>query len=292
MEKVNEVSIESVLIVPSEVTCVESLTAAVGYIRVSGKSQAEGDGPVRQRNAIADFASRGSLLIHKYFSDLGVSGTIEGLERPALVQMLSFMSANGISVLIVERMDRLARDLMVSELLVRELRSRGIKLYSVEQGMVDLCTDESDPGRVFVRQVFAAVAQYEKCALVLKLRGARERKKRETGRCEGRLPYGQNRQELLTLEVIQKMREGAKASWGSIAKALTAAGYVKRNKKKIWCGPEVKDLLDNWKLKLKKDNAKRNTSAVGAGSGATDPQPAISHCSEAGGGRFPIRYQS
>src|SRR5215831_12346414 len=48
----------------------------------------------------------------------------------------------------------------------------------------------NDPTRILVRQMMGAVAQYEKSQIVLKLRGARMRKRAKDGRCEGRKPYG------------------------------------------------------------------------------------------------------
>jgi hypothetical protein len=47
----------------------------------------------------------------------------------------------------------------------------------------------NDPTRILVRQMMGAVAQYEKSQIVLKLRGARMRKRAKEGRCEGRKPY-------------------------------------------------------------------------------------------------------
>lgn len=251
------------------IECEAPRVGAVGYIRVSGKSQSEGDGPVRQRLAVEEFAARNGLRVVQFFSDLGVSGTIEALDRPALVKMLSFMEEHGYRVLVVERMDRLARDLMVSEFLIRELKRRGIALYSTEVGFVDQCTDGSDPGRVLIRQILAAQAQYEKSALVLKLRGARERAKRDFGIVGGIKPYGQTRSEQLICEIIVRMRDGAGASWGSIAKALTASGLKKRNGNTNWCGPEIKSLLDSWK----KQHARRTSIETRRGSGDVGPQP-------------------
>jgi len=49
---------------------------------------------------------------------------------------------------------------------------------------------DDDPTRVLIRQVLGAVAQFEKSVIVAKLRAARVRKRRETGRCEGRKPFG------------------------------------------------------------------------------------------------------
>jgi DNA invertase Pin-like site-specific DNA recombinase len=37
-----------------------------------------------------------------------------------------------------------------------------------------------------VRQILGAVSQFEKAMLVAKLKGARERKRTATGKCEGR----------------------------------------------------------------------------------------------------------
>jgi DNA invertase Pin-like site-specific DNA recombinase len=49
---------------------------------------------------------------------------------------------------------------------------------------------QNDASRIMMRQIFGAVAQYEKAMIVGKLRGARQRVKAKTGRCEGRKHYG------------------------------------------------------------------------------------------------------
>ena len=48
---------------------------AVSYVRVSGLGQRDGDGPERQREAIARTAKRERLHMVKEYTDLGVSGT-------------------------------------------------------------------------------------------------------------------------------------------------------------------------------------------------------------------------
>jgi len=50
------------------------------------------------------------------------------------------------------------------------------------------------------------VAQYEKSQIVLKLRGARLRKKAKTGRCEGRKPYGAREGEAAVLARVKALR--------------------------------------------------------------------------------------
>ena len=64
----------------------------------------------------------------------------------------------------------------------------------------------TDPTRILVRQMMGAVAQYEKSQLVLKLRGARLRKRAKEGRCEGRKPFGYFEGEGEALKRIEALR--------------------------------------------------------------------------------------
>jgi DNA invertase Pin-like site-specific DNA recombinase len=89
----------------------------------------------------------------------------------------------------------------------------------------DLCSD--DPTRKLLRQIMGAIAEYDKSMVVLKLRGARQRKRAKDGRCEGAKPYGTLPGEAETLERIREMRAEGKA-FQSIAEALNAAGVAPR----------------------------------------------------------------
>jgi hypothetical protein len=68
----------------------------------------------------------------------------------------------------------------------------------------DLCS--SDPTRILMRQVLGAVAAYDKAMIVLKLRGARERKRAASGRCEGAKRYGELPGEHAVLERMRTLR--------------------------------------------------------------------------------------
>jgi DNA invertase Pin-like site-specific DNA recombinase len=159
---------------------------AFAYLRVSGRGQLDGDGFPRQKAAIQAYANKNGLRIVRWFREEGVSGTKDLENRPALQALLIALHANGVKIVIIERLDRLARDLMVQETIVGDLRKHGFELTSVAEP--DLCSD--DPSRKLVRQVFGAIAEYERAQIVLKLRGARIRMREREGRCEGRLPYG------------------------------------------------------------------------------------------------------
>ena len=97
-----------------------------------------------------------------------------------------FFVSNGTKLVLVEKLDRLARDLMVQETIIGDLRKNGFDLISVMEP--DLLQD--DPSRKLMRQIFGAIAEYEKTMIVLKLRGARVRARAKQGRCEGRKPFG------------------------------------------------------------------------------------------------------
>lgn len=226
---------------------------AFGYVRVSGDAQAEKDGPARQEIAIKSFCGNNGLQCAEFFSDLGVSGTIEGMDRPGFFRMLEACKKSGVQVVVVEKLDRLARDLIVSEMMIREFRSHGIALYSTDQGKVDLVSTDADPSRKFIRQIFSAVAEYDKSCLVLRLRAARQRKKEETGRCEGRKAYGKDNPEKRVLQLIINMR-AAGCSWGGIATLLNKEGVKKRKSSVPWTRSQVCMIFARRKAKEKKTN--------------------------------------
>lgn len=166
------------------------------YIRVSGRGQLSGEGPDRQREAVKAFCDANRINCAGEFFEQGVSGTVDALDRPALVECLETIECrrlNGeeIDGIVVERADRLARDLMVGEFLLIECRKRNVKVFAADRGqVVDLANDDGDPTRTLIRQVVAAVAQWEKSQTVAKLAKARAAIRRKTGRCEGQKPFG------------------------------------------------------------------------------------------------------
>lgn len=180
----------------------------IGYLRVSGRSQVDGDGPERQEDSIRAFANVNRLHVTAVVNENGVSGTVEGMDRPAfsaLIARIEELREQNVRLdgIIVERMDRLARDLMVSEMLLKECRERGIKVLCADQGLDNVAESEQDPTRTLIRQVLGALAQWEKSALVMKLRKSRERVRAKTGRCEGQKPMGTYRHETAVMEYVQ-----------------------------------------------------------------------------------------
>lgn len=210
---------------------------AFAYLRVSGKGQIKGDGFPRQMAAIRKYAAAHGIRIKKVFQEKGVSGTTELDNRPALSDLMAELHSNGVRLVLIERLDRLARDLGIQEAIIADLQKSGFELVSVAEP--DLLRD--DPTRVLMRHVLGAVAEYEKSILVAKLRGARERKKARTGRCEGRKPFGFYPGEKRTLERMGALkREGS--GYLAIAEALDSEGLPTR-KGTPWHAASVRRII-------------------------------------------------
>jgi DNA invertase Pin-like site-specific DNA recombinase len=217
------------------------MTEALAYLRVSGKGQINGDGFPRQREAIRRYAKAHGLDVVEEYRDEGVSGTKDLDHRDGLSDLMARIRSNGVRLVLVERADRLARDLMVSEVLLAEFRKLGVTVLAADSG-TDLTAGDDDPTRVLIRQVLGAVVQFEKSVIVAKLRAARIRMRKATGRCEGRKPFGTRPGEAEALALIHRLRRkprgGERLSYDAIAAKLNEMGAPTRTGK-AWVGGTV-----------------------------------------------------
>ncbi len=162
---------------------------AVSYLRVSGKGQEDGDGFTRQRKAIKRCAKAKRLVIVAEYTDT-ISGTTPLDKRPGLSALIDHLLGNGVRTVLVEKADRLARDLIEGELILRTMRRLKSRVIVADGGTELLKIGDDSPTDVLLRQVLGSVAEFEKSALVQKLRAARNRMREQTGRCEGFLAFG------------------------------------------------------------------------------------------------------
>jgi DNA invertase Pin-like site-specific DNA recombinase len=220
---------------------------AYSYLRVSGRSQVEGDGLVRQREAIARYAATNDIDVVDEFRDEGVSGTKDLADRQGLATLFDRVDANGVRLVLVERADRLARDLIIGEVLLGQFRDRGVTVVEAEAGQ-DLTVADGDPTRKLIRQLLGAIAEFDKTCVVLKLRVARDRKRRSQGRCEGPKPYGSKPGEAEVAERIRLLRLDG-LTLAAIAGVLNVGGIATRNGK-AWSKSMVKRVVDRFSCQL------------------------------------------
>lgn len=197
---------------------------AFAYIRVSGKGQLRKDGFPRQCDAIERHTQAKGYEWIAAFPERGVKGEVAGELRPAWSEMFAECRRQGITLVIIERLDRLARDLMIQETLLIEAARAGVTIESTCEP--DLCS--KDPTRVMFRQIIGSVAQYDKAQIVSKLRAARLRIRESVGRCEGKKPFGSHEGESETLAIMRDWycKTG---SYAAVANELNARGIRGRH---------------------------------------------------------------
>ena len=202
-------------------------TKAYNYLRVSGKGQIAGDGFPRQRESINNYCLHNDIEIEREFVEKGVSGTKDAFDRIALTELFVALKANGVKLVLVERADRLARDLMISEILLGEFRKIGVKVISAECGTELTVSEDNDPTKKLIRQILGAVSEWDKSIVVQKLRAARMRIKIAKGKCEGRKAYPNNPAEEIIVQQMLALKKVGN-SMTEIARRLNLQGIKPR----------------------------------------------------------------
>jgi DNA invertase Pin-like site-specific DNA recombinase len=203
--------------------------SAVAYYRTSSASNVgeNKDSLKRQQEAVAAYAKRHGIAIAAEFYDAGVKGTDQIDDRPGFAALLDRIAGNGVGVVLVEEASRFARDLAVQMTGHELLKRLGVDLVPANAPEHFL---EDTPTAVMVRQILGAVSQFEKANLVLKLKGARARKKAATGRCEGRKPVPDEVVSMAKRLGRKNPKTGERRSLRVIAADLALAGFTVPNK--------------------------------------------------------------
>lgn len=207
----------------------------VAYLRVSTDKQAEeGLGLDVQAEAIERWVRKHRHRLVATFRDEGVSGS-NGLDaRVGLAEALRALREGKADGLVVYRLDRLARDLVLQEQLLGEIRRMGGRLFTTsaaEAGYLD--DDPDDPSRKLIRQILGAVADYERGMIALRLRSGRRAKAARGGFAYGSPAFGLRAEggELVPVPeeqaTVARARElhGQGASLRDIAQTLDAEGH-------------------------------------------------------------------
>lgn len=192
------------------------------YIRVSGLGQADDEkhGLPRQIDATNAKAQSMDIKIVEEYKDV-YTGKVEDdndlnalITRPEVLRLFEDLDSgkykNHEVYIFLEKLDRLARDVMAQEWLYRQLSNRGAKLVSASDG-INLEPSEDkfvSATRKFIRQILGAVAEYDREMIVYKTKLAKDRIRKATGKCEGPSYYGHHRDrpdEIPVLALIKKL---------------------------------------------------------------------------------------
>ncbi len=206
---------------------------ALGYLRVSTDEQVQGNGLVVQEQAIKRYCKTNAVRLVGMESDEGISGS-NGLERRlGLATALARLEAGDADCLVVYRLDRLARDYVLQELLVNRLREAGTPLRSATE---DIETDTDDPTKVLVRQILGSIGQYERALIRGRMQAGKMVKAARGGYVGGQPGYGKRAEdaelvdepeEAAVVAMVTALRRDG-ASYRAICEALSQAGMRPR----------------------------------------------------------------
>jgi DNA invertase Pin-like site-specific DNA recombinase len=213
----------------------------IAYTRVSSERQAEkGEGLDIQRDIIRRWSAEHGHRIVAGYSDEGVSGVIDLEHRIGLAGALEDLRRGRAEGIVVHRLDRLARDLVVQETILREILRIGATPYTTSPAETHFLGDDpNDPTRRLVRQVLGAISDYERSLVALRMRNGRERKAAAGGYAHGAPPYGwravkgslePNEAEQRVLATMKRLHAQGHST-RSICRALMEAGCTPRRGK-------------------------------------------------------------
>ncbi|EDM25462.1 Resolvase-like protein [Lentisphaera araneosa HTCC2155] len=200
----------------------------VFYLRISTETNRDGHGFDRQLATCSKCAGKGDYQV---FKDI-ITGTSDHENRPAFSEMIEYCNAHSVKTIYVESLNRLARQMRVQEQTIYFLMTKGLTLVSAETGEDITEAYRSDPTRRAMAQMMGVFAEWDKSQLVAKLRKAREAKKLETGKCEGRKLYGETPEEQEVVKYARKLKR-QRHSVQEIADMLNDEGKLTQSGK-LW----------------------------------------------------------
>jgi DNA invertase Pin-like site-specific DNA recombinase len=228
------------------------MSRVVGYCRVSteGQNGADSFGLETQRDAITKYCTANGLELVQIFEDPALSGSLPPLERPGLHAVLETLKAGDIKQIIVTRLDRLARDTMLSLWLMKEIKKLGAELVSIaEPGRWD------DPTQKLLLTMVAAFAEFEKSLISSRLSSGRKTKARQGGYAGGKAPIGYqakrgdkalqlDEEKAAVVRRVFELRDAKPdASLQKLADLLNAEGLTTKEGK-LFHAMQVKRILD------------------------------------------------
>ena len=200
---------------------------------MSTEEQVQGNGLAVQDQAIRRYCRANAIRLVGTESDEGISGS-NGLDkRVGLARAPARLEAGDADCLVVYRLDRLARDYVLQELLVNRLREAGTPLRSATE---DVETDTDDRTKVLVHQILGSIGQYERALIRGRMQAGKMIKAARGGYVGGQPGYGrraegaelvQHGDEAEVVRMVIEARQGG-ASYREICILLTKAGLRPR----------------------------------------------------------------
>lgn len=173
------------------------MKAAVAYLRVSTREQAERGGQVEgfsipaQREALNRKAQSLDAVIVAEFIDAGESA--RSADRPELQRMLDYLGESQVEYVLVHKVDRLARNRADDVAITMAIRANGAQLVSATENI-----DET-PSGALTHGIMSSIAEFYSRNLAAEVHKGMSQKAK-TGGTPGRAPLGYLNVGRLTVE--------------------------------------------------------------------------------------------
>lgn len=203
------------------------------YCRVSTLEQKKkGYGIDIQKREIQTYAETSGLTADTYYVDEARSGFSEN--RRSLKTLIKDCRAGKIKGIIVASLDRLSRNLRLTENLLFDFERLGVRLYIADMPNYNGC-DRKD---ILVRQIREAIAEENRKEIIERLKKGREERIRKGKMAGGNLPYGYSRidkditKNHHEVEIVRLIfSERARKNFQEVAELLNRQGFMRRNGK-------------------------------------------------------------
>lgn len=212
---------------------------AASYVRVSTREQAQGGmGLDVQQAEIARYAEKQSLVVTHHYADEGVSGT--RWDRPGLQGLLVELHPPGFGVLLVYRLDRIARRALYVWRVLEELKGAGVDFCSVTEPQFDT---GSAMGQAMLSMA-AVFAQLERDQIAERV-ADRMHLQATLGRWSGRAPFGYRSEEGILQPTTDawQVREAFRLYVVEHLGANTVARRLTDQTGRTWCADDVWRML-------------------------------------------------
>ena len=218
------------------------------YLRLSTDEGKQSNSFEVQRTFIDSFAKDNDFEpIKEYFKDS--KSVAELYTREGLMNLLNTIKKN--DKVIVQKIDRLSRDVIQTGWIKTEIARKGAELI-----VIDTNGNSNDPMQILMEQVVSAFADYERMMIKSRIKATMELKKSKGEKLGGAIPYGydvelddKGTKKLIKNVSEQKVISSIKRydkkglSLRAIATKLNAKGLINKNGKEFYF-MQIKRILD------------------------------------------------
>lgn len=155
----------------------------VGYVRVSTDEQQLSTDA--QRDALNAWCDENERALVHVCEDRGVSGAAEIDKRTGLMEAIAALREYRAGVVLVVRVDRLARDVGKAAIIEEMIAREGARVLSC-----DGVGNETGPEANLLKNLIRSISQYERQIIALRTKVALQAKKTRGLRYNCRAPYG------------------------------------------------------------------------------------------------------